>query len=430
MLDTSRTLILRSAATAWPVAGVVVAARLYLRDAGQLKMLTYAFTGAVVAIVAPLPLLAVSLASSFGFRRVAALGIDISIADVVLTAAAAAAARFLAAPGRRFREFLLVAIAFQVIMLVPVAANPTRAALFEWFHRLVLVGGAAAVGAAVFRTRLSFLAWRAFYAVTGLFAAHAISLAVRTGFEPAYPFGMQKNPAGLLMAFALLSMFVAPRLARVPTSLVPVAATVLLLGLLATRSRGAMIALLIASAIWVVRSGKVRHTLPVALAASVALVAVVYITTESEFEFVRANPEAERFRGIGARVEQNERAVEIWRGSPLVGEGLRYFRDPRFEIVEPHNVVLYVATESGFVGLVALGVLLGGGFYALRGLQGPLAQLARLALLMRFTAGLFDIYWVAGTGSLPWIIAGMALAEERRSLPESTAGRDERLAVS
>lgn len=397
------------------IATAVAGAWLYVRDPARARLLAFAFAGAVIALAAPLPLLVVSLAASFAFRRVAVSGIDISYADVLLTVTAVASIRFaVAAANNAVRRALVAAAAFQVILLVAVAANPTEAAAFEWLHRIVLVAGAIIVGVALRHTGLLTLALRGYYGVAALFAADALRLALTTGFEPAYPFGMQKNPAGLLMAFALLSLFVTPRIARLAHPLAPLLGALLLLGLLATRSRGAMVALLLASVLWAVRSGRARVAFPLAIAAGAAMVLVIYVTTESELELVRANPELERFKGIGARIETNERGLELFRDSPIVGQGLRYFRDPAFRASEPHNVVVVTLSEGGVIGGLALTVLLGGALHALRGRRGPLAQLARLAVLMRFTAGLLDIYWVAGTGSLPWILVGLALTDDSR----------------
>ena len=93
-----------------------------------------------------------------------------------------------------------------------------------------------------------------------------------------------------------------------------------------------------------------------------------------------------------------------------VGAGVRYFRDPTLGAPEPHNVVVSTLGEGGVVGLLALGILMAGATWVLWDLRSPLARLAKFAILMRLTAGMFDIYWVGGTGSLPWILAGSALA--------------------
>lgn len=393
-----------------PVAWLVVA------QAAQVNLFCGALSAAIVAHVAPRLILVTSLASVFAFLRVEGLGgLDISLADVALAVTAAGALRFVPTHNPRYRALIRTAMAFQVILALVVIAHPTQAAVLEWFHRIVLVAGAISVGAAIVHVNATRLALRFFYVVALAFAVDAIRLSLRSGFADAFPFGLQKNPAGLLLAFAVLTLVVAPRLADLPSGLVPPLAGVLVLGVIATQSRGSMIALLLGWFGWAVKTGRVHRTLPVALVVGGALVAVVYVTTDSELEARRADPETAHFSPIGTRLETNRRALEIWREQPILGAGLRYFRDASYHIREPHNVILVTATEGGIVGLVGLMVLIGGAFRALRGLTGDVARLARLALVMRLVAGSFDIYWVAGTGSLPWILVGVAVAQPVRT---------------
>jgi hypothetical protein len=66
--------------------------------------------------------------------------------------------------------------------------------------------------------------------------------------------------------------------------------------------------------------------------------------------------------------------------------------------------------EGGLVGALGFGALQLGAVWVLWELRSPMARLAKLAILMRLTAGVLDIYWVGGTGSVPWILAGVAVA--------------------
>jgi O-antigen ligase len=236
---------------------------------------------------------------------------------------------------------------------------------------------------------------------------------LRSGLLPAYPFGMQKNHAGLLFSFALLVLLIAPHLPGLPKGLVAPVAGLFLLGLLATQSRGSMVALLLAAA-WAMKGAVRRRTLLFALGVGVALVAVIYVTTESELELVRQNPQSAHFKPIGSRLETNKQAINVWKANPVLGAGLRFFKDPGYGVSEPHNVLLHTLAEGGLVGLVALTVLLRGAFRATRGLTDPVTRLARFALILRLVAAFFDIYWVAGTGSLPWVLVGIAIAQPVR----------------
>lgn len=404
-------------------AAALVAAASARGTALPLRELVFAFTAVVAALVASPLVLVVALPAMFGFWRVAAGGVDISVADIVVVIGAVAAVRYLPGVDRRLKQLLLVSSVYQVMIAIVVVASPTRAGAFEWAHRIALVGGAIAIGAAMARAQLVPWAVRLYYAVCAVFALEAVRVALATGLGHAYPFGMQKNPAGLLLAFGLLTLFVVPDLPQLPAFTRLPLASLLLAGLLATRSRGSMVALLLVALLWAFRSGHARRALPLVIAAGAALLFVIVITTESELEVVRNNPDVERFKGIGSRIEQNERTLEIWRENPVAGAGLRYFRDPAFAAAEPHNVVIHTLGEGGIVGAVALAVLLLGATWILWGLDTPLARLAKFALLMRFIAGLFDIFWVGGTGSMPWFLVGAAVAigaQERAQEPALT----------
>lgn len=402
------------------VAAVAYVARAYPRDPWTLKNRVYASVALVVAITAAPLVIAASLASAFLYFRVAGLGIDISLADVVLTVAMVAALRFVVPVSPRTRRLFVVIAMFQALGLLVVAAHPTRAAMFEWAHRMVLVAGAVLVGLALHRTAVLRVALWLYLAAASAFALEALRFTVLHDFAHAYPFGLQKNPAGLLMAFGLLVVFVAPRALQLPLGTRGPLVVVLSLGLVATRSRGSMLALIVALFLWSAREGKTRRTFVLAAVAVIGMGSVVFVTTESELEYVRANPDAQRFRPIGSRVESTSLAIEQFRTQPVVGGGIRYFRQ-RGE-VEAHNVIVLTAAEGGLVGLTALAVLLGGTYVALRGLPGQLGRLARLAILMRLVAGLLDIYWVAGTGSLPWLFVGLALADETARARPPAAG--------
>jgi O-antigen ligase len=406
----TRSIPTRDLRAALPAVVVALATWLvFSRDLTLVKNRTYLFAAAVLVVTAPALVVIAAVPASFALGRVSAGRIEMSFADVALTGAAVAAIRFVQPIYPRMRILLLGVVAFQAILALVVIATPTPPAVFEWVHRIVLVAGAISVGVALERTGSTVWALRTFLATAVVFALDATRVAVTGGFQPAYPFGLQKNSAGLLFALGLLVLLIGPRLAAVGRARAPVAVA-LLFGLMATRSRGAIVALLIVGVIWAVRSGRVTRAAPLYLAAALALVAVVYVTTESEIERVRENPNLERFQGVGSRVATNQRAMEIWREDPVFGAGIRYFRDPSFGIIEPHNLVLHTLTEGGIVGLVAHGVLFSAAFVSLRRLAFDAAKLALYAIALRVVAALFDIFWVAGSGPLPWIFVGIALA--------------------
>ena len=154
-----------------------------------------------------------------------------------------------------------------------------------------------------------------------------------------------------------------------------------------------------------------RATALVVVAALLMTGAAIAVT-EGQVIRARDNPGTSQFYGLGAREVTYGQALTFWTHDPLVGAGLRYFRDPVLQTSEPHDVIVETLAESGVIGLMALAILLSATWLALRGLTSELARLARCLLVMEFVAGLVDIYWVAGRGSFPWMFVGMAVGAE------------------
>jgi O-antigen ligase len=91
---------------------------------------------------------------------------------------------------------------------------------------------------------------------------------------------------------------------------------------------------------------------------------------------------------------------------------MRFFTSGEFALdSDPHNVVVASLSETGVVGFAALcGLLLATGS-TLRRSRTPLAMAALAILVARVVHGTFDVYWVASTQTLPWLIVGMAVGE-------------------
>jgi len=101
-------------------------------------------------------------------------------------------------------------------------------------------------------------------------------------------------------------------------------------------------------------------------------------------------------------------ALREWHLSPLLGQGLRFFNQPGALIqVDPPNVFQSTLAEGGLVGMLALVLLVGGALLVLHRLPPDTAAIAVAFVVGRFVHGIFDVYWVAGTTTLPWIIVGI-----------------------
>ena len=153
----------------------------------------------------PLPL-------AYAYWRVGPESFDMSVADASLLAATIVALPYVPWRDRRLQRALWVVIAYELMLVVPLAANPTGPALFEWFHRALLVGGSVLVGAALVRLASLRFALRAFAAASAAISIVAIVFTLTNDLDPAYPLGLHKNAAGNILAIAVLMGLVTPQL--------------------------------------------------------------------------------------------------------------------------------------------------------------------------------------------------------------------------
>lgn len=363
----------------------------------------------VLCLASPVvPLLAV-LPAAYGSWRLGPASIDMSVADVALVVGALVALPFVPWRAPRVRLAFAGLVAYEAILAIAVIAHPTTRAMLEWGHRILLVAGALAVGAALAQLDRVGRAIRWYLVASAVVAAGACQLSLANGFAPAYPFGIHKNSAGLLLTAAFLITIVAPRLAAVPAALATPLRLLLLAGVLASQSRGAMVAAIAGMAALQMRGRTTRRAAPLALAAVLAMGAVVALVSESESDRIRRDPSAARHTGLRSRQATNSASLAIWSSDPVFGAGLRYFKDPARGVGEPHNVVIVTLAESGLVGMGALTVLLGAAWAALRRVATEEAAMARVIFGVRVLAALFDIFWVAGRGSFAWVLVGLAI---------------------
>jgi hypothetical protein len=403
-------------------AGVLALGFLVPRSPAWALALSTILVAVAVSVRLPAVVLVAVLPGAYASWRLGPASVGLSLADATLLVGAVAAVPFVpwGAPG--LRRALAGLAAYEAILLLAVAGHPSERAVVEWGHRILLVGGSLMVGAALVRLVSLRPAIRFYLVASAVVAAAACTYAVTHHFQPAYPFGFQKNAAGLLLALAFLVSVVAPRLAGVPVGLLNPLRVLLVLGMLATQSRGSMVATIAGLAAVQLFGSERRRAAPLVLVAALAMCAVVVVVTQSQDERARLDPSAAKYYGIGARQAVNSQAMEIWSHQRPLGAGLRYFRDPVFATSEPHNVLIVSLAETGVVGLVGLLLLLVAAGSALRGLTGELATLARVVFVVRLLGGMFDIFWVAGRGSLPWVLVGAAVSVHatRPAMAEAT----------
>ncbi len=369
---------------------------------------------AAAAVVAAGPLVLLIFPAVFVARRVGPGTLNMSGADVILVVSALVALPLVEWHNAHVRRVAGVMAMYLAVLLVTVVASPGLRAVLELAHRASFLLGGLTVGAAVGRLGRARDALRLLVLGAIAVSLAAVVQSVGSGLAPAFPLGLQKNYAGALLAMTLIVLFVVPEVLGFNRTTTLVLRGVLFGGIVATQSRGALAGLLVALALWsVVSEG--RAVRAVVLVPAVGLVVLaIFLSVQADTDRGRNSD----FTPVNARRISYEAALKEWRRDPLLGVGLRYYKAPgyRFDVpsyrdtyIEPHSLWYSTLAESGIVGLIALAGLVGFSLRALRQAGGPLAFAAGLVVIAKLTHGMVDIYWVAGTQTLPWLLVGLAV---------------------
>jgi hypothetical protein len=317
------------------------------------------------------------------------------------------------------RRLLGLLAAYAALLSIVLLAHPTPTAIFEWCHRLLLVGGSLVVGACVANERKWRSAFRLLLIMAGVVAVAAVLDSLRRGLGPAYPLGLNKNFAGDLLMMAILLTCVLASDLGLPKRLLPALRILLLLGLFATQSRGSMIALVAGLFMWAIKDRHLSWRTPLPYLLGLIMVA-------SAVASLQASPDVNTpYGSIGSRLAFRKLAVASWHESPMLGQGLRFYELSSGGLQSnPHDLFWEALSESGVVGAAALCLLLVLSLIWLGQIDHRFAVAAVVLLTAKFVHGLFDIYWLAGSLSLPWIVAGMALALDRSGDSPEEAAED------
>jgi len=418
----SNTIVVPRASTlVFVVAAVIGAAALAVDRPEAAVVAALALVGLLAALTAPALVLSLPLPLAYAYWRVGPESFDMSVADASLLAATIVALPYVPWRDRRLQRVLWVVIAYELMLVVPLAAHPTGPAVFEWFHRAVLVGGSVLVGAALVRLASLRFALRAFAAASAAVAIVSIVFTLTNDLDPAYPLGLQKNAAGNILAIAVLMGLVTPQLLGLRRWLHVLLEAVLIGGLLSVQSRGSMLAIIVCLCLWALRGRTHRPSMAVTMVLLIAaFAATVSLVNEREYERVLTDPNAAEFSPDRVRRLGYEAALDQWRSEPLTGAGLRYFNTDDASGGEPHNLAILALAEGGLFALAGVIVLLGGTYAVLARVRGPVATIARLAVLVRVLTGTVDVFWVAGRMTVPFVLVGAAIAlEAERSRDEA-----------
>lgn len=379
----------------------------------------------LVTVVLPVPVMLAVAPSTFGYWRVGPAMLDMSLADAMTVIGALAALPFVPWRNRTLRPLLVVLAFYAGVAAVSVVGSPSVPAAFEVAHRVVMVAGPVFIGSALAVLGRARLALRLFLAACMFVAAAAVAATVSSGLEPAYPFGMHKNAVGALLASGLLTLVTARSVVALPRLPTLVVGVVIFAGMLASQSRGAALGLAAASAIYLFRHGGRRwvRIAPVILVISIGMLLFAILSFDAEQSALQGTPAAQH-SSYNTRVRSYEYAIErAWSPNPLFGSGPRWFNQPETLAEVPHNLVVQELSETGLAGLGALTLLLGTIFVVTWRMRTPLGDAGFLVLAERVLDSMLGILWVAGTGTLPFLVVGLAVGDDEvRRRDESARG--------
>ena len=134
------------------------------------------FVFVAIALVDPLLIAMLAVPGVLLVQRVGGASLNLSGSDVLTVAGTAVALPLLRADMRTTRRLLWIALLFEAVLLLTVVAHPNEKSIFEWLHRLFLVGGSITIGAVLGRARRANAAVVTFLVLTTTLAVVAVGL--------------------------------------------------------------------------------------------------------------------------------------------------------------------------------------------------------------------------------------------------------------
>jgi len=362
-------------------------------------------TAGLLAVSLPFP---ISLLGGGASLNIATSDLLLALLTVVVVAEGLR--RRLPGLGAGARPVALVCGAYLAWAAVLLSAHLGTSTILQTGQRLELFFFPALVGIAIALWHTEWIVVKAY-------------LAAATAFAAMYPFvsngnnafGIQKNPAGQFMANALILLAAVPRLrTRAFITAVPV----LVIGLLWTQSRGAVLSVLTALVVLaVVQRGPDRRRFVLMLIPLAACIAIAFLLLPEEaqqrnLDFSTASGTAAA-RSAQYRQQYADQAWGIIHARPGLGVGVGNFADGvsgvTTSLADPHNVLLLNAAEGGYAFAGAFVAMVAGSAVLLWRWQrvSPLAAATAAVLVATAGHGLVDVYWVRGTPVLGWLLLGV-----------------------
>jgi O-antigen ligase len=356
-------------------------------------------------------------------QRIGIGGGDLSVSDAALAAAFGTALLLGQRPySRPLRSLLMLNLVYQFATFFTVLVNPYVANTVEWVHAWLLVSGALIVGwalgaAGYGRLALSLIVFTA-CALAVLTLGQAALQYASGNFGPAapsWPLPMHKNFVGTVFAFAAIVAYLNPDWVGWTRAWSRFAFWLLIAGVLVSQSRQALIGLMAAVVIAVIRrthSGRSRLLLLLLLIpAGWLIISMVVEQVQSQ----------NQHNSVFQRLDWFREVYHFWREAPIFGHGLRYWYQPGNLGYQPPQGELEVLASAGVVGLAAFVVMWIGILLVLWHIDPRFGTLAVAVVFCRLVQAQFDLFWVAAQVSIPFVIAGIclgAMAREERSADE------------
>lgn len=371
--------------------------------------------GIGVFAAAPLVVVAAAIPATLLVFRVfgGTYGSSLSASDFVLLLSTLAALPMLelreAPVLRRLLGFVLV---YEAALIPTIVYNPYRADTLEWFHEALLAGGSLIVGWVVARNGQARRVLGVLLFFAGLLAFAACVAAVRTHFQTVAfnQYSLDKNFIGTMLMFSTLVTFANPTWVgfsgrwRVP------AQALFILGIFASHSRQAMVGTVVGVLMLSLRGRRLTRRSKLIFASVIPLAAIAYATIASELA------SSNQFNSVHQRITWFSQSLQVWRTSPWLGVGLRWWYTARFGVsFQPPNAELEMLTSAGVIGLAAFFYLFGRTLVTLWRLPPAFGTFAFTMILVHFVQGQLDIFWVTATASIPFMLAGLALGAFDRS---------------
>ncbi len=358
-----------------------------------------------IFVADPILLAVIVLPGSLLLQRVGGASTNLSVADLLVFLGAVVCLFHVHWKEAPFlRQFFTGILWYQAVLILVVVANPNRYDIVEWFHRLSYLGGSVLVGWTIASFGRSRQAFRAFLWGSVVVAVISIEQALATHFQPAQWGGYQKNSIGAVMWVAVVVAQLNPPWAGIGRTEARVAKYLCFLGLLASQSRQAVVALILAIVVATLLNPDVRRRSKLMLLGCLPLVVALY------YSFSLAAKNNPKFNSVSIRVDQITAAVHVWHLSPMLGEGMRFYNLPQFlYVTAPPNVLIDNLASTGVVGSLAFFYLVFVTMRTMGRLPRTFGTLGLVILLGHYVDGLFDIFWIGANMIPPLVIVGMSL---------------------